>query len=74
MGKIVSLQMEKTAVVEVETKRPHPFYKKIIKSRKKYFAHIDQELDLGDEVLIRETRPLSKNKKWVVVKKIEKKV
>lgn len=69
-GEVISSNMQKTVSVIVETKKPHPLYKKIVKSRKKYYAHADQEYEIGDKVIIRENRPISKNKRWIVVGKI----
>lgn len=70
VGEVLSNKMEKTAVVAVETKRAHPIYKKLVKSRKKYFAHVPEgvEVEEGDRVVIVESRPMSKNKKWSIVK------
>ena len=62
-GKIVSLKMQKTAVVEVERTLTHPVYKKVLRRSKKYKADTgDLVLNLGDKVKIIETRPTSKNK------------
>ena len=69
-GIVVSNKMQKTAVVKVESVKEHPRYKKRFKAHKKYKAHSDQELAPGDKVIIEECRPLSKDKKWLVVKKI----
>lgn len=69
IGKIVSTKMQKTVVVEVETSRRHPLYKKIIKKRKKFKAHNeDLKLKIGDKVEIVQTRPISKEKHFKVVK------
>ena len=74
-GKVVSDKMDKTIVVAVETTRRHPLYKKIIKVTKKYKAHDENnEAKIGDTVLIMETRPLSKDKCWRLVKVVEKAV
>jgi small subunit ribosomal protein S17 len=65
VGKVVSTKMEKTIVVEVEMRRAHPKYKRVIKSNKKFYAHDEVGLaHMGDVVRIRETRPLSKLKRW----------
>lgn len=73
-GKIISTKMPKTAVVEVESVKEHPKYKKRYKIHKKYKADVSAgEYQLGDIVLIEETRPISKDKKWKVVKKITSK-
>lgn len=65
VGKVVSDKMNKTIVVEVERRVPHPQFKKIIRRTSKFYAHDEQELaKIGDRVLISETRPLSKLKRW----------
>lgn len=66
-GRVVSDKMDKTVVVAVENRVPHPKYKKIVVRTKKYKAHDDaNECKSGDIVRIRETRPLSRTKCWVV--------
>lgn len=73
IGKVVSAKMQKTIVVLVEQTYVHPLYKKTVTRRKKYKAHDEkQEAREGDIVLIRETRPLSKEKRWRLVKIIKK--
>ncbi|MCS7171599.1 MAG: 30S ribosomal protein S17 [Aquificaceae bacterium] len=73
VGVVVSDKMEKTVVVKVDRKESHPLYKKHIIKSKKYHAHDPKkECKLGDLVVIRETRPLSKTKRWVVVKIIQR--
>ncbi len=70
-GKVVSDKMQKTIVVNVETIKVHPKYKKRYKSHKKYKAHNkDMDLKVGDSVVIRECAPISKDKKWEVILKI----
>lgn len=70
-GKVVSTKMQKTVVVEVERKFQHPIYKKVITKHKKYKAHNENfNLKEGDMVLIEETRPISKEKHFIVVKKL----
>lgn len=67
MGRVVSDKMDKTVVVAVENRVPHPKYQKIVVRTKKYKAHDDSnECKTGDIVRIRETRPLSRTKCWVV--------
>ena len=67
-GVIVSAKMNKTVIVSVERTLQHPRYKKVIKRAKKYYAHNENEtLEKGQRVRIRETRPLSKLKRWIVV-------
>ncbi len=69
-GKVVSDKMEKTVVVEVERVKEHPRYKKRYKIHKKYKAHDEKgEYKEGDVVIIEETRPISKDKKWRVIGK-----
>jgi len=65
VGQVVSTKMQKTIVVEVEMRKAHRKYKRIIRSTKKFYAHDEQSsARLGDMVRIRETRPLSKLKRW----------
>lgn len=66
-GRVVSDKMDKTVVVAVESRVPHPKYQKIVVRTKKYKAHDDSnECKFGDIVRIRETRPLSRTKCWIV--------
>jgi len=67
IGTVVSDKMEKTVVVEVETRKRHPVYHKVIKRGKKFKAHNEIGAKVGDTVKIEETRPLSKNKTWKVI-------
>ena len=70
-GIVVSDKMQKTVVVEVETMKEHPKYKRRYKTHKKYKAHDqNQEYHVGDKVVIEETKPMSKDKNWIVIKKI----
>jgi small subunit ribosomal protein S17 len=72
VGKVVSNKMDKTVVVAVERKFPHPLYEKQVKKTKKFYAHDEEnKCNEGDIVRIRETRPLSKLKRWVVVEIIQ---
>ena len=65
VGMVVSDKMNKTIVVEVERRVPHPKFKKIIRKTSKFYAHDEQgQAKVGDKVLISETRPLSKLKRW----------
>lgn len=67
VGQVVSTKMQKTIVVEVEMRKAHPKYKRIIRSTKKFYAHDEQSsARLGDVVRIRETRPTSKLKRWAL--------
>jgi len=73
IGKVVSDKPDKTILVEVERIVKHPFYKKYIKMRKKFMVHDDKnQAKLGDIVEMVEVRPLSKNKRWKLVRIIEK--
>ena len=72
-GKVVSDKMDKTIVVAVEDRVPHPLYKKIIKRTYKLKAHDENnDCGVGDRVRVMETRPLSKEKRWRLVEIIEK--
>lgn len=67
VGQVVSTKMQKTIVVEVEMRKAHPKYKRIVRSTKKFYAHDEQSsARLGDVVRIRETRPTSKLKRWAL--------
>lgn len=71
-GKVVSDKMKKTLVVKVERLKEHPKYKRKYKVSKKYKAHDEkEEYHVGDNVVIEECRPISKDKKWRVIKKID---
>lgn len=73
VGKVVSDKMDKTIVVAIEDRVKHPLYKKIVKSTYKLKAHDEKnECGVGDKVQVMETRPLSKDKRWRLVKVIEK--
>jgi len=67
VGLVVSTKMAKTIVVETEMRKAHPKYKRVLKSNKKFYAHDEQNsARVGDMVRIRETRPLSKLKRWTL--------
>lgn len=69
IGTVVSAKMNKTVVVRVERKLRHPVYKKVITRHKKYKAHNEElNLKVGDKVEIRETKPISKEKSFIVIK------
>ncbi len=75
VGTVVSDAMDKTVVVKVTQVKIHPKYRKRFQVAKKYHAHdAKNEYKIGDEVMIREVRPISKTKKWLVISKINKKV
>ena len=72
-GVVVSDVNDKTIVVEVKERKPHPVYGKMMTSTKKFHAHDEKnEAGIGDTVQIMETRPLSKMKRWRLVKIVEK--
>ncbi len=73
IGTVVSDKMNKTVVVLVERLVKHPLYKKYIRHRRKFMAHDAQNIcRVGDKVLIEETRPLSRHKRWMVKQILEK--
>ncbi len=73
-GKVISNKMDKTVVVLVQTLRRHPFYKKVVRHNAKFKAHDENNAcNIGDDVMIIETRPLSKEKRWRVAEVIRKK-
>ncbi len=73
VGIVTSDKMEKTVVVSVKDRVRHPLYKKIVNNTYKLKAHDEKnECGIGDKVLVMETRPLSKDKRWRVVEIIEK--
>ncbi len=74
-GIIISNKMQKTLVVRVESVKEHPKYKRRYRVHKNYKAHYDPpagggEYNIKDKVIIRETRPISKDKCWEVIKKV----
>jgi small subunit ribosomal protein S17 len=73
VGRVVSNKMQKTVVVAVEKTRHHRLYKRAIRLTKKYYAHDESDsLQIGDQVRIVETRPLSKLKRWRVSEVVRK--
>ena len=73
VGKVVSNKMQKTIVVAIEELVQHKLYKKAVKRTVKFKAHDENnEAQIGDKVSIMETRPLSKEKRWRLVKIVEK--
>ena len=73
VGTVVSDKMDKTIVVAVKDNVQHPLYKKILKRTVKFKAHDENnEAHIGDRVMIMETRPLSKDKRWRLVNIVEK--
>ena len=68
-GVVVSDKNAKTVVVQVERRYTHPLFKKTVRRSKKFHAHDEEEtFKVGDLVFIEESRPISKNKRWVVLK------
>jgi small subunit ribosomal protein S17 len=72
VGTVVSNKMQKTVVVAVENLVKHGMYQKYIRRTSKFLAHAENPLNVGDRVLIEETRPLSKRKRWNVKEVLEK--
>jgi small subunit ribosomal protein S17 len=67
-GVVVSDKNDKTIVVQVERRYTHPLLKKTVRRTKKYHAHDEQNsFKVGDQVSIQDTRPISKNKRWIAV-------
>ncbi|MEN9572968.1 MAG: ribosomal protein [Verrucomicrobiota bacterium] len=72
-GEVVSSKMQKTIVVSVKRRFPHPQFKKVVTSFKKFYAHDEKsEAKVGDIVRIEETRPVSKMKCWRLVEIVER--
>ncbi len=72
-GKVVSNKMEKTVVVAITRMFQHPVYKKTVKKVSKFKAHDEvNQCKVGDEVKITETRPMSKDKRWLVLEILDK--
>jgi len=73
VGIVVSNKMQKTVVVKSESRFSHPIYSKIVIKTKKYLVHDElDECNVGDQVLITESRPLSKKKRWKLANIISK--
>jgi small subunit ribosomal protein S17 len=73
VGRVVSNKMQKTVLVEIEYRRRHRLYKKVIQIRRRFMAHDEENsCQEGDLVRIVETRPLSKRKRWRVVEIVER--
>lgn len=72
-GKVVSNKMDKTIVVNIESMKMHPLYKKFVKKSRRVKSHDEKnECSIGDTVLLEETKPLSKDKRYRLVEIIEK--
>lgn len=75
VGKVVSDKMDKTVTVLVERKVKHPIYGKVVRRSKKFHAHDESnQYQVGDVVVIAESRPLSRTKTWVVTSLVERAV
>jgi small subunit ribosomal protein S17 len=73
IGIVISNKMQKSIVVKIEKRYPHPMYSKILIKTKKYLAHDELgECNIGDQVLVEECRPLSKRKRWKLIKILSK--
>jgi small subunit ribosomal protein S17 len=73
VGAVVSTKMQKTIVVEVSRRVPHPLYKRIVSQRRKFYAHDEEsKARLGDVVRIVESRPLSKLKRWTLTEVVRR--
>jgi len=73
VGEVISAKMAKTIVVRVERRFPHPKFRKVITAYSKFYAHDEKsEAKPGDTVLIQETRPLSKLKRWRLIEVVDR--
>lgn len=73
VGVVVSNKMQKTIVVKIENRYPHPIYSKTLTKTKKYLAHDElEESNIGDQVVVEECRPLSRKKRWKLIKILSK--
>lgn len=73
VGEVISAKMAKTIVVRVERRFPHPQYRKVVTAYTKFYAHDEKsEAKAGDRVLIEETRPISRLKRWRLVEVVER--
>ena len=72
VGLVISNKMDKTITVAIERRMQHPLYKKVIRRTKKFHAHDEKNVcNEGDLVRIRESRPLSKSKRWRLVEVVK---
>ena len=72
VGLVVSNKMDKTITVAIERRMQHPLYKKVIRRTRKFYAHDEENVcNEGDLVRIRESRPLSKSKRWRLVEVVK---
>lgn len=71
-GRVVSIAMDKTAVVEIQKLEKHRIYSKLMRKTSKFFAHDpDNNAEIGDEVQLKAIRPLSKMKRFEIIKKLQ---
>lgn len=71
-GWVISTKMDKTAVIEVVRLVAHPIYKKRMKMKRKFHVHDELGVKVGDQVVIVETKPISKTKKWKIIEVVKK--
>ena len=72
-GLVVSNKMDKTAIVAVTERKPHPLYRKTVQRTSKFYVHDEaNDCNIGDRVRIQETRPLSKLKRWRLLEVVER--
>ena len=72
LGTVISNKMDKTIVVEVDSAKMHPLYRKVIRTSKKYMAHDESNTcNIGDRVRIVESRPMSRRKRWALDEVVE---
>ena len=71
-GIVVGNKMNKTVKVRVDTLEAHPVYKKVVDKKKVFFAHTEEDLEVGEKVTIRESKPYSKKVRWLVINESKK--
>ena len=73
IGIVISNKMQKTIVIKIENRYPHPIYSKTLIKTKKYLVHDEKnQCNIGDQVAVQECRPLSKRKRWKLIKVLSK--
>ncbi len=73
IGEVISNKMDKTIVVRVQRRYPHPRWRKVVTSYSRFYAHDEKnEANVGDRVRIQETRPLSKSKRWRLISVVDR--
>lgn len=73
IGVVISNNMQKSAVIKVEDRYSHPIYSKTVVKTKKYLVHDEiNECNVGDQILVQESRPLSRRKRWILKKILSK--